>query len=225
METVKYCKVGVRQFVMGLLIAAFSLIAWPATSSFAEEARPSVVIVGDSLTAGYQLPPGEGFPDKLQQAVTARGIGLDIIGAGVSGDTTSGGLARLDWSVPEGTDGVIIELGANDALRGLPPETTRANLEKMIARLKERGIAVMLVGMFAPPNMGADYEAKFNKIYPQLAAKHELPFYPFFLDGVAAEPALNLEDGIHPNEAGIAVIVERFLPAFEAFIEELMPAP
>ncbi len=182
---------------------------------------PKIVVLGDSLVAGYQLPPGEGFPEQLQKALTARNIKVVITGAGVSGDTTSGGLSRLDWSVPEGTNGVVLELGANDAMRGLPFKLAQKNIDAMIARLSERGIAVLLVGMRAPPNMGEDYQQGFDAIYPVLAAKHKVPLYPFFLDGVAANPALNLSDGIHPNQAGIAIMIERILPHVERFIEQI----
>ncbi len=182
---------------------------------------PKIVVFGDSLVAGYQLPPGEGFPEQLQKSLTARNIKVIITGAGVSGDTTSGGLSRLDWSVPEGTNGVVLELGANDAMRGLPFQLAQKNLDAMIARLSERGIAVLLVGMRAPPNMGEDYQQGFDAIYPALAAKHKVPLYPFFLDGVAANPALNLSDGIHPNQAGIAIMIKRILPHVERFIEQI----
>ncbi len=182
---------------------------------------PKIVVLGDSLVAGYQLPPGEGFPEQLQLALTARKIDVQIIGAGVSGDTTSGGLARLDWSVSEGVDGVILELGANDAMRGLPFALARKNLDAMITRLKARKIAVFLAGMRAPPNMGEDYQNGFDAIYPALAKKHNVVLYPFFLDGVAANPALNLSDGIHPNKKGVAMMIERILPHVERFIEGL----
>ncbi len=171
-----------------------------------------IVGLGDSLMAGFQLGPHEGFNARLQQALTAAGHDVEVANAGVSGDTTSDGLARLDWSVPDGTDLVILELGANDALRGISPDITRANLDAMIARLKERGIAILLAGMLAPPNMGPDYQAAFDPIYPELAAKHAVPLYPFFLDGVAATPGLLLADGMHPNPQGVDRIVEGILP-------------
>ena len=167
----------------------------------------NLVGFGDSLMAGYQLPPGDGFPEKLQAALKAKGFDISIANAGVSGDTTTGGLARIDWSVPDGTDGVILELGANDALRGIPPEESEKNLDQMITRLKERGIAVLLVGIIAPPNMGAEYAARFNPIYRDLSEKHGVPLYPFFLDGVALDAGLKLEDGMHPNARGIDVMV------------------
>lgn len=189
-----------------------------AASRLASAEPLSGVGFGDSLMAGYQLAPGEGFPEKLQAALTAEGHDVTIANAGVSGDTTSGGLARLDWSVPDGTDFVILELGANDALRGVSPELTRENLDKMISRLKERGIDVILAGMLAPPNMGEDYAAAFNPIFPDLAKKYDLPLYPFFLDGVAANPGKQLGDGMHPNPSGVATMVERFLPLMREYL-------
>ena len=176
---------------------------------------------GDSLMAGYQLPASDAFPVKLGAALKAKGYDVEIANAGVSGDTSSGGLARLDWSVPDGTKGVILELGANDALRGIAPEETEKNLDAMLTRLKERGISVLLAGMLAPPNMGADYEKRFNGIYQRMAEKHGVALYPFFLDGVAAKADLQLDDGMHPNAAGVDVMVERILPAAEAFLKSV----
>lgn len=178
----------------------------------------SIVALGDSLTAGYGLPPEEAFTTRLEQRLKANGLNVEIVNAGVSGDTSKGGLARIDWSVPDGTGLVIVELGANDALRGISPAETAKNLDAIIARLSQRGIAVLLTGMLAPPNMGQDYEAAFNAIYPELEKKHNVPLYPFFLDGVAADPKLNQADGIHPNAAGIAVIVERLSPLVEKLV-------
>lgn len=191
-------------------------------SASARAADPlRLVALGDSLTAGYQLPPAAAFPAQLEKALTARGLAVTVENAGVSGDTASGGLARLDWAIGEGVKGVLLELGANDALRGVPPAETRAALDAIITRLKERGIGVLLIGMRAPPNMGADYQTAFDAIYPDLAAKHGVPLYPFFLDGVVADPSLNLPDGMHPTEKGVAVIVERILPSVEKFIASL----
>jgi len=185
----------------------------------AAEARTiQLVGLGDSLMAGYQLPPGDGFPAKLEAALKAKGLDVAVADAGVSGDTTSGGLSRVDWSVPDGTDGVILELGANDALRGIPPEQTEKNLETMIGQLKQRKIPVLLVGMLAPPNMGADYAEKFNPIYKRLADKYQLALYPFFLDGVATHADLQLSDGMHPNPKGVDAMVERILPAIVTFV-------
>ncbi|OCW58963.1 arylesterase [Hoeflea olei] len=203
----------------GLALALFAAIGLAAGAAQAVAQTPvKIVGFGDSLMAGYNLEAGEGFPARLEAALRARGHDVTIADAGVSGDTTSGGLARLDWSIPEGTDGVILELGANDALRGLPPETTRQNLEAMIVRLQERGIAVLLAGMLAPPNLGADYEAAFNAIYPDLAAKYGLLHYPFFLDGVTGDAAMVLDDGMHPNAKGINKMVDGMLPLAEEFV-------
>ena len=202
--------------VAGLHIAV--IVASMAFAVVANARTISLVGFGDSLMAGYQLPPGDGFPEKLQAALTAKGVEVSIANAGVSGDTTAGGLARIDWSVPDGTDGVILELGGNDALRGIPPEESEKNLDQMIARLKERGVAVLLVGMLAPPNMGSDYAGRFNSIYEKLAQKHGVALYPFFLDGVALDAGLKLEDGMHPNSKGIDVMVEKMEPAITQFL-------
>ncbi|MBP1873293.1 acyl-CoA thioesterase-1 [Ensifer adhaerens] len=192
-----------------------------ALSATARAETISLVGFGDSLMAGYQLPPEDAFPARLEKALKEKGLDVTVANAGVSGDTSSGGLARIDWSIPDGTKGVILELGANDALRGIPPEETRKNIEAMIARLKERGIAVLLAGMMAPPNMGADYAARFNPIYPDLAEKYGLELYPFFLDGVVTDAALKLEDGMHPNGNGVGTMVEKALPTVERFIATL----
>jgi acyl-CoA thioesterase I len=181
--------------------------------------RPlTIVALGDSLTAGYGLPAVDAFPAQLQRALARKGIEADIVNAGVSGDTTSGGLARLDWSVPDGSDAVILELGANDALRGVDPATTRKALDAMLRRLKERKIPVLLCGMAAPPNLGPEYGRAFNAIYGDLAGQYDAILYPFFLAGVAADSKLNQHDGLHPTAAGISVIVERVLPKVEQLI-------
>ncbi|MGV1791532.1 arylesterase [Rhizobium sp. A37_96] len=208
---------------MGFKVAAFQFAVITFGLLFgavgAAEARTiQLVGFGDSLMAGYQLPPGDGFPAKLEAALKATGLDVAVADAGVSGDTTSGGLSRIDWSVPDGTDGVVLELGANDALRGIPPEQTEKNLETMIERLKDRKIPIFLVGMLAPPNMGSDYAEKFNPIYQRLAGKYQLALYPFFLDGVAAHADLQLSDGMHPNPKGVDVMVERMLPAVMSFV-------
>ena len=180
----------------------------------------TIVGFGDSLMAGYQLDAGQSFPEKLETALNARGHDVVIINAGVSGDTTSGGLSRLDWSVPDGTDLVILELGANDMLRGISPELTESNLAAMIERLQERDIDIVLAGMQASPSLGADYVERFNAIYPRLAETYSLPLYPFFLDGVATISALLLEDGMHPNPEGVDKMVENFLPLMETVLAE-----
>jgi len=178
----------------------------------------SIVALGDSLTAGYGLPPEDAFTTRLEQRLKANGLNVEVVNAGVSGDTSKGGLARIDWSVPNGTGLVIVELGANDALRGISPAETAKNLDAIITRLRQRDIAVLLTGMLAPPNMGQDYEAAFNGIYPELEKKHNVPLYPFFLDGVVADPKLNQADGIHPNAAGTAVIIERLSPVVDKLV-------
>nr|WP_292769768.1 arylesterase [Mesorhizobium sp.] len=174
-----------------------------------------IVGFGDSLMAGYGLDAGQSFPEKLEKALRDKGHDVVIAGAGVSGDTTSGGLSRLDWSIPDGTQLVILELGANDMLRGIAPEITEKNLDAILARLKERNIAVLLAGMRAAPSLGQDYQLAFDAIYPRLAEKYGVPLYPFFLEGVAADPALLLEDGMHPNAAGVDRMVENALPSVE----------
>lgn len=182
-------------------------------------AKPlKVVVLGDSLSAGLGLSGSASFPARLQKALEAKGIKIDMANAGVSGDTASSGAERLDWSVPDGTDAVIVELGANDALRGTDPKVTRAALSEILTRLKARNIAVLLCGMVAPPNYGADYAARFNAIYPELAKTFGVPLYPFFLDGVAAESKLNQADGIHPTPEGVDIIVKNILPTVEAFL-------
>jgi len=181
--------------------------------------RPlNIVVLGDSLTAGYGLAASEAFPAQLQRALDAGGVAVKVANAGVSGDTTIGGLSRLDWSVPDGTDAVILELGANDALRGFDPATTRKALDGMLRRFQERKIPVLLCGMVAPPNLGAEYGRAFNSIYPDLAAQTGAMLYPFFLTGVAADPKFNQGDGLHPTAAGVAVIVDRIRPQVEQLI-------
>jgi acyl-CoA thioesterase I len=184
----------------------------------AAERPVNIVALGDSLTAGYGLAANEAFPARLQRALSAKGLAANVANAGVSGDTAAGGLARLDWSVPDGTDAVILELGANDALRGFDPAITRKALEAMLHRLQTRKIPVLLCGMLAPPNLGAEYGRAFNSIYPDLAAQTGAILYPFFLAGVAADPKLNQSDGLHPTAAGVAVIVDRILPQVEELI-------
>jgi len=180
-----------------------------------------IVAFGDSLTAGYGLPGPDAFPAKLAAALKAKGETIGIANAGVSGDTTTGGLERVDWSVPDGTDAVILALGANDLLRGIDPAVTEKALDGILAKLKERNIKVLLAGMLAGKNMGADYETRYNAIFPALAKKYDVLFYPFFLDGVATDRALNQQDGIHPNAAGVDVIVTRILPKIEELIAQV----
>lgn len=200
----------------GLVALAALFLPPPAT---AEPAGPiRIVALGDSLTAGLGLAERHAFPARLEAALTARGHNVAILNAGVSGDTSSGGLARLDWSVGPDADAVIVELGANDALRGLDPADTEKALDAILARLAERRLPVLLTGMRAPPNLGADYAARFDAIYPALAKRHDPVFHPFFLEGVAANRQLNQADGIHPNEEGVERIVEAILPSVEELI-------
>ncbi|MBZ9671382.1 arylesterase [Mesorhizobium sp. B2-1-8] len=203
-----------RLIAAGLIV--FLAICGAISSARAEPFK--IVGFGDSLMAGFGLGPGEGFTDKLQAALRARGHDVTVANAGVSGDTSSGGLARLDWSVPDGTRLVILELGANDMLRGVSPDITRKNLDAMLGKLEERKIAVLLAGMRAAPNLGADYQNAFDAVFPELAAKYGVTFYPFFLDGVAGQPSLQLEDGLHPNAKGVDQMVERILPTVEKAI-------
>ncbi|MDP2619774.1 MAG: arylesterase [Hyphomicrobiales bacterium] len=202
-----------------MLLALLLMAVAQGASARAETLK--ILAFGDSLTTGLGLAGEEAFPAQLQAALRAKGHDVRIVDAGVSGDTAAAGLARLDWSLGEGADGVILELGANDALRGIDPAATRAALEKTIARLKARGIEILLAGMRAPPNMGPIYSAAFDAVYPALAQEHGLLLYPFFLDGVAAREELNQSDGMHPNAAGVAVVVKRILPKVEALIARI----
>lgn len=224
------CRLRCSDFKSAVLLSTFKhmlvsclllAVAEPALaqSSQAKSVAPlKMVVLGDSLSAGYGLSGVDAFPAKLQKTLKAKGIDVDMTNAGVSGDTASGGRDRLDWSVPQGTQAVIVELGANDALRGTDPAVTRAALTDIVKQLKARGIAVMLCGMVAPPNYGADFAARFNSIYPDIAKSYGVPLYPFFLEGVAADAKLNQADGMHPTAAGIDIIVKNILPAVEAFI-------
>jgi len=207
----------VHMLVLGMLLMAAGTAF--AQTSAARETKPiKMVVLGDSLSAGLGLSASSAFPARLQKSLEAKGIAVDMINAGVSGDTTSGGRDRLDWSVPEGTEAVILELGANDALRGIDPRVTRAALTDILTRLKARRIAVLLCGMVAPPNYGSDYSARFNAIYPELAKSFGVPLYPFFLEGVAAAARLNQADGLHPTAEGVDMIVKNILPTVEAFL-------
>ena len=203
-----------------ILALSVTLLIWVMSAAMSKAEPVNIVGLGDSLMAGYQLQPGEGFPAQLEKALIAKGIQVKVTDAGVSGDTSSGGLARLDWSVPDGTDYVLLELGANDALRGISPEITKTNLETMISRLQSRNIKVILAGMLAPPNMGKDYGDTFNQLFPMLAAKYGLPLIPFFLDGVAGVPQLQLDDNMHPNPSGVAKMVEGALPVMMKALDQ-----
>jgi len=202
---------------MSLIFAATGA---PSASSAAP--RPvKLVAFGDSLTAGYRLPADAAFPAVLQRMLKAKGQDVAIANAGVSGDTTTGGLDRLDWSVPDGTDGVILELGANDMLRGTDPAVAKRNLAAMLDRLKARHIPVLLAGMQAAPNLGPDYRAKFDAIFPDLATQYGVMLYPFFLDGIIGDAGQHLDDGLHPNVKGVETLAARMLPAVERFLASL----
>ncbi|MGA8899888.1 MAG: arylesterase [Bradyrhizobium sp.] len=213
-----------RLYALFKHMLVWSLLLIASDTAFAQSSVASgsvpikMVVLGDSLSAGFGLSEPDAFPAKLQKALKAKGIAVDMTNAGVSGDTSSGGRDRLDWSVPDGTQAVIVELGANDALRGIDPAVTRAALIDIVKQLKGRGVAVMLCGMVAPPNYGADFAARFNSIYPDIAQTYGVPLYPFFLEGVAANPKLNQADGMHPTAEGVDIIVKNILPAVETFL-------
>ena len=202
---------------MGLSLIATSL----GSKAHAAKRRFKIVAFGDSLTAGYNLPASAAFPAQLEKALKERGFDVEMINAGVSGDTTTSAMARLDWSIPDGVDGVIMELGANDALRGVDPGLTESNFRIMLQKLQDRGIPVLLAGMMAPRNMGENYVKLFDGMYRPLAAQFNAVYYPFFLQGVAGDPKLNLPDGIHPNAEGVAVIVKNILPTVEYFLSQI----
>jgi len=201
---------------LGVLLALLPA-SGPGAQAGAEE--PVVVVLGDSLTAGHGLAPEQAFPARLAARLAAAGVAARVVDAGVSGDTSAGGRARLDWVLGDAPDLVILELGGNDALRGIAPAVTRANLDAVIAGLVARGVRVLLAGMRAPPNLGRDYGAEFDAIYPELAAKHGVALYPFFLEGVAARAELNQGDGIHPNAQGVEVIVGGIAPQVMRLLE------
>ena len=203
-------------FALALLILVLAALPHEAG---AEPVR--ILAFGDSLVHGYGLQAGETFPEQLQAALKQRGLSAEVINAGNSGDTSAAGRARLDWALADEPDLVLVEFGGNDSLRGIDPADTRRNLDDILARLTARGLPVLLAGMRAPRNMGDDYVEDFDSVFPQLAEKHGVTLYPFFLEGVALDPALNLPDGIHPNPKGVAVIVENILPAVEGMIRAL----
>src|ERR1700676_5498973 len=210
-----------------LLTAATAFAQTPAAQTpVGHVTKPiKMVVLGDSLSAGVGLPAPAAFPARLQKALEAKVIAVDMVNAGVSGDTSSGGHDRLGWSVPEGTEAVILELGANDALRGTDPAVTRAALSDILTRLKARKIAVLMCGMVAPPNYGSDYAARFNSIYPDLAKSFAVPLYPFFLEGVAANRKLNQADGLHPTAEGVDIIVNNILPTVQALVGAISGQP
>jgi acyl-CoA thioesterase-1 len=199
---------GIFARLVGIFVAAMLFV----TSAAAQAHVPVILDFGDSLTAGYGLMPEEAFPARLEAWLGTHGIAARVVNAGVSGDTTTDGLARLDWALADKPDLVILALGANDALRGIDPATVRANLDAMLQKLNAAGAKVLILGMLAPPNWGADYDRAFDQIYPQLAKAHDAALYPFFLEGVAMKPDLNQPDGLHPNERGVAVLVARIGP-------------
>lgn len=213
-----HCKPGqkaVRHRIFVFVLALFAGLAG------AEAKSMRIVALGDSLTAGYGVLSQEAFPDRLEAALVKRGHDVEIVNAGVSGDTVADGLARLDWALADGADGVIVELGANDMLRGHDPSLVRESLDELLSRVSETGAPVLLAGMRAAPNLGADYAARYDPIFPDLAEKHGTLLYPFFLDGVAGNASLNQADRMHPNAAGVDIIVERILPSVEALIERI----
>ncbi len=207
------------------LLTVFLLLAGIGSARAQDAAQETatgamtLLALGDSLTAGYNLPQDAAFPVKLEAALRAEGLDVRVINAGVSGDTSAGGRARLDWALQDDPDGVIVELGANDGLRGIDPANTRENLDAIVTTLKDRGIPVLLAGMRAPPNLGREYEAEFNPIYGELAKAHDLLLYPFFLEGIALKPELNQADGIHPTPEGVDVIVRSILPQVKALLD------
>ena len=206
----------VRLLLCNALVAAWLALGMGGAAQAAEPIR--IVVLGDSLVAGYNMRASEAFPAKLEAALKAKGHNVEVINAGVSGDTTAAGLDRLQWAVPDDADAVIMELGANDALRGLDPKAAKANLEKIIKTVRGKGADVLLAGMMAPRNLGPEYVKAFDGMYPDLAKTYDLLLYPFFLDGIAMDPALNLGDGLHPNPKGVAEITRRFLPKAEELI-------
>lgn len=201
-----YCNALLRRALPGLLLAL------PIAAPVGAAPAPAVLVLGDSLTAGYGLPAEDAFPTRLEQRLRRQGVSARVVNGGVSGDTTAGGLARLDWMLADKPDCVLLELGANDALRGIPPAAVRDNLDKMIRRIKASGAKLLLIGMLAPPNWGKEYENAFDRIYPELARADQVPLYPFFLEGVAMKPDLNQPDGLHPNRRGVGVLVDRIAP-------------
>ena len=206
---------------LGALLVAAALFAGAPGAGFAGAQPVKLLAFGDSLVHGYGLPAGEDFPAQLESALRARGYPVEVINAGNSGDTTAAGRARLDWALAVEPDLVLVEFGGNDGLRGIEPSDTYRNLDHILARLAAEGLAVLFTGMRAPRNLGEDYVAEFDAVFPRLADKHGVAFYPFFLDGVALDPRLNQDDGIHPNAAGVAVLVERIVPALEPLLRGL----
>ncbi len=198
---------------MAAVFLAVTVMAAASAPVRAQDGPVRILMLGDSLTAGYGLASRDALPARLEAALRALGVDASVIDAGVSGDTTGGGLARTEWALADDPHAVVVALGANDGLRAIDPAVTRTNLDRLLGILAERGLPVLLAGMVAPPNLGPDYAARFDPIYPELAARHRAILYPFLLEGAATEAALNQEDGIHPNAAGVEVIAKRMLPS------------
>ena len=209
-----------KRHITPLVLAVAALFVLGMHPAEAEQQATVIVAFGDSLTAGYGLPRHQSFPVQLQAALKARGVKVRVVNAGVSGDTANAGLKRLNWSLPPNADAVIVELGANDALQGLPPEAAKRALAEIIEQLQEKDLKVLLTGMEAPRNMGKDYAEEFAAIYPDLAARYNVMLYPFFLEGAALNLGLMLPDGIHPNGKGVAKIVENMLPQVEELLAQ-----
>jgi acyl-CoA thioesterase I len=202
-------------------VQAAALAAVVATASHAAAARSlRLVALGDSLTAGYGLPPGKAFPDRLEGALRAKGWDVKVVNAGVSGDTAADGLARYDWAVPKDADALIVELGGNDMLRGMKPEATKRTLAAILDKARAAHLPVLLAGMRAAPNLGGEYAGEFSAIYSDLAKSYDVSLYPFFLDGVAGDPKLDQPDGLHPNAQGVEIIVQKILPSVEALLKQ-----
>ena len=211
-ERMQHRTLGCKHVVRFLAAACVLFVVLCGSFTPAAARVPEILAFGDSLTAGLGLPADAAFPSRLEARLRAEGTLAHVVNAGVSGDTTSGGLARLDWVLAGKPDIVILELGANDALRGIEPALVRANLDAMIGKIEASGAKLLLLGMRAPPNWGEDYQHEFDRVYPELAQAHGVTLYPFFLEGVAMDPKLNQPDGIHPNERGVAALVERIAP-------------
>lgn len=220
---VRHRPINRRGMIAVALLATFFGGVFSPPASAADGPIRTIMAFGDSLTSGYGLPPADAFPVKLEAALRARGHAVRVINAGVAGDTTAGGRARLAWMLADKPDAVILELGANDGLRGLDPAETLANLRAIMEQLKAADLPVLLAGMRAPPNLGRDFGAEFDTIFATVALEYDALFYPFFLEGVAARPTLNQNDGIHPNSAGVAIVVERIIPSVEALLSRVQP--
>lgn len=214
---------SVNRRVSGPAVLALLAVMMFANQSEAAAREIKLLALGDSLTAGYGLPRAEGFTERLQAALRAEGRDIRVINAGVSGDTSAGGRARLDWALADKPDAVLLELGANDGLRGIEPRVTRENLDAVLGKLSGKGIPILFAGMRAPPNLGEEYGAEYRAVFKDLSARHDVVFYPFFLDGVVGIPALNQSDGIHPNAEGVAVVVERIMPAVLEVLARVTP--